>query len=128
MRSCWCQALVTRVLAVKLSLASSSPSADVGEETSWLTSVPARLESIKSSIAAMWNDSDCDLAAGIMDRLRARETPLASSIAVNWHESVCLTTVPERMQFLEASLAALSKSDKQLQVPDSVAELAFQWP
>ena len=120
------EALAARVLAVEISLASSSPSADVGKETSWLSCVPARLESIESSIAAMWNDSDCDLAAGIMDRLRALETLLASSIAaVGWHESVWLATVPERLQFLEASLAALSKSDKHLQVPDDVAEPCF---
>ena len=47
------QALAARVFAVEISLASSSPSADVGEETSWLSSVSARLESIEFWIAAM---------------------------------------------------------------------------
>ena len=86
--------------------------------------------------------SDRELTASIMDRLRALETSHASSgksmddrepalsaspkrtsiAAVGWNEPVWLATVPERLQSLEASLAALSKSDKQLQVPDDVAE------
>ena len=73
------EALAARVLAVEISLASSSPSADVGEETSWLSSVSARLESIEFWIATMWNNSDRELTASIMDRLRALETSHASS-------------------------------------------------